>query len=76
MPSKTKKEKLLTQKRRSQTPLSMPTFSLSFDNSQNPKTSDLAVVRTDITKTIVLGLIGIAAELSLYWYSISRPYFS
>ncbi len=71
MPSKTKKEKLLTETRRKQ-PLSMPSFSLSFDTPQKLKISDLTVVRRDITKTLYFGLMGIAVELSMYWYSLKQ----
>ncbi len=75
MPTKTKKEKLLSELHRKS--VSIPSDTRVFNTTQTQPhsfsmTSDLRAVRADITKTILLGFIGIVAELGLYWYTINR----
>ena len=85
MPTKTKKEKILAQQHRKFTfapsTSSLPSYqqiqthTVTYQ-SQKPVVSEVlefALVRRDITKTILLGLSAIGIELGMYWYSLMKP---
>jgi hypothetical protein len=66
MPKKTKKEKLMAEKRR-------PTY--EYKNPHVTETSiqktddmiELTAIKTDLVKTLILASIAIGIELTIYW---------
>ena len=79
MPKKTKKQKMLADRRHDQQPLDMPpVLSFQFQPGQTQKqtqtptktpedVSELAAVRADLIKTIILAVLAVGIELSVYW---------
>lgn len=84
MPTKTKKEKLLAQQRRKSIPIvtnstflsislvQLPTIAITREKSDMTHAEDLSLVRHDVVKTILLGLVAISIELVMYWYGLRK----
>ena len=80
MPKKSKKEKILADRRRLTQvehiqPLPPPfqfplnnTTSVVPKNESGQSTNELSAVKRDLTKTFILAVLAIAAEVAIYWF--------
>lgn len=85
MPTKTRKEKLLAQQHRKHVPFvpdstspsgtqaQLPTFSFTREKSSGAILAEgLTLVRRDVVKTLLLGLLAISVEFGMYWYGFGK----
>jgi hypothetical protein len=82
MPKKTRKEKLLAQKRRmsSPTPISPIVSPFQYQSTQSAKkqqtalvdTQELKTIKTDLAKTIILAIVAISMEVGMYYWLLKK----
>jgi hypothetical protein len=74
MPKKTKRQKILAERRRVVTQTeSIPSSSFSYQVTETPIVStsgdvtELAIIQHDLVRTIIFAFIAIAIEVGIYW---------